>query len=67
MTRTVKDAVYILQAIVGRDSWDNYTDAIPHNIIPGYVSACSISALSGVRLGILATSYHYFQITRLSQ
>ncbi|OTA55107.1 amidase [Hypoxylon sp. EC38] len=52
MTRTVKDAAYILQAIAGADPLDNYTSAIPNAQLPDYVAACKISALSGVRLGV---------------
>ncbi|KAG4437306.1 hypothetical protein IFR05_007202 [Cadophora sp. M221] len=50
MARSVKDAAYILQAIVGLDPHDNYTSNIPH--VPNYVKACKHSALSGIRLGI---------------
>ncbi|KAI0832184.1 glutamyl-tRNA amidotransferase subunit A [Hypoxylon sp. FL0890] len=52
MTRTVKDAAYILQAIAGADPLDNYTSAIPNPQLPDYVAACKTSALSGVRLGV---------------
>jgi amidase len=53
MARTVKDAAIILQAIAGRDSYDNYTSAIPDNgKIPNYVAALKRTALKGVRLGI---------------
>ncbi|KAK4963913.1 hypothetical protein LTR66_012577, partial [Elasticomyces elasticus] len=53
MTRTVKDAAYILQAIAGSDPHDNYTSAIPNNSsIPDYVAACNYSALSGARIGV---------------
>ncbi|KAI1413441.1 glutamyl-tRNA amidotransferase subunit A [Hypoxylon sp. FL1857] len=52
MTRTIKDAAYILQAIAGVDPLDNYTSAIPNLKIPDYVAACKTSALSGVRLGV---------------
>ncbi|KAK5016401.1 hypothetical protein LTR39_002102, partial [Cryomyces antarcticus] len=53
MTRTVKDAAYILQAIAGVDSGDNYTSAIPNNgVLPDYVAACNFSAFSGARIGI---------------
>lgn len=52
LTRTVKDAAYILQAIAGEDPHDNYTTAIPNGIVPDYVSACKLSGLSGFRLGI---------------
>ncbi|KAH9998077.1 glutamyl-tRNA amidotransferase subunit A [Xylariaceae sp. FL0662B] len=52
MTRTVKDAAYILQAIAGVDPFDNYTSAIPNPNIPDYAAACKLSALSGTRLGV---------------
>jgi amidase len=53
MTRTVKDAAIILQAIAGKDPADNYTSAIPNNgKIPDYVAACNPLALSGSRIGI---------------
>ena len=53
MARTVKDAAYILQAIAGKDPYDNYTSAIPNNgTIPDYVAACNFSGLMGKRIGI---------------
>lgn len=53
MTRTVKDAAIILQAIAGVDPYDNYTSAIPNDgVIPNYVSACQPLALAGARIGI---------------
>ncbi|GAB7358461.1 hypothetical protein MBLNU230_g2525t1 [Neophaeotheca triangularis] len=54
MTRTVKDAAYILQTIAGSDSNDNYTLASPfnNNSLPDYVGACDYSAFSGARIGI---------------
>ncbi|KAH9882550.1 hypothetical protein J1614_000786 [Plenodomus biglobosus] len=51
MARTVKDAAYILQAIVGRDPHDNYTSAMPSKI-PNYISACSASSLNNSRIGV---------------
>lgn len=50
MTRTVRDAAYLLQAIAGKDPNDNYTSAIP--CIPNYVAACNFSAFRGARIGI---------------
>lgn len=50
MAKTVKDAAYVLQAIVGRDAGDNYTSAIPS--VPDYVAACNTSNLVGKRIGI---------------
>jgi len=53
MARTVKDAAYLLQAIAGRDSRDNYTNAIPHpRNMPDYVAACQFNGLQGARIGI---------------
>lgn len=52
IARTVKDAAYVLQAIAGKDSNDNYTSAIPFNVLPDYVAACNFSSLRGKRIGI---------------
>jgi amidase len=58
MARTVKDAAYILQAIAGPDSYDNYTSAIPwasnstNATAPDYVAACRLDALAGKRIGV---------------
>lgn len=54
LARTVKDAAYLLNAIVGPDSNDNYTSAIPfvEGKIPDYVAACQVSALEGKRIGV---------------
>ncbi|KAL7928743.1 amidase signature enzyme [Trichoderma chlorosporum] len=49
MARTVKDAAYLLQAIVGEDPDDKYTAAIPRT--PNYVDACK-DTLSGARIGV---------------
>lgn len=50
MARTVRDAAYLLQAIAGADSKDNYTSEIPD--IPDYVAACKPEALRGSRIGV---------------
>ncbi|KAL8916552.1 MAG: hypothetical protein Q9172_006253 [Xanthocarpia lactea] len=52
MARTVKDAAYLLQAIAGKDSDDNYTLAQPFENPPDYVGACNYSSLKGKRIGI---------------
>ncbi|KAI1079622.1 amidase [Whalleya microplaca] len=52
MARTVKDAAYLLSAIVGQDPDDNYTSAIPFEETPDYVGACDYHALSGRRIGV---------------
>lgn len=52
MARTVKDAAYVLQAIAGKDPYDNYTSAIPCTPLPDYVAACKLSSLKGKRIGV---------------
>lgn len=52
IARTVKDAAYLLQAIAGKDTNDNYTSAIPFKSLPNYVEACNFSSLRGKRIGI---------------
>ncbi|OTA03369.1 Amidase [Trichoderma parareesei] len=52
LTRTVKDAAYLMQAMAGPDKRDNYTDAIPFDEPPDYVAACTGSGLKGKRLGV---------------
>ena len=48
--KTITD---LLQAIAGEDSNDNYTSAIPFDVLPDYVGACNYSSLKGKRFGIL--------------
>lgn len=52
MTRSVKDAAYVLETIAGEDPADNYTSAIPSNQTREYVSACRLGGLQGKRIGI---------------
>ncbi|KAL4795272.1 amidase signature domain-containing protein [Aspergillus venezuelensis] len=52
MTKTVKDAAYVLHSIAGVDPLDNYTSAIPDNANLDFVGACNLSALAGARLGV---------------
>ncbi|KAK3395723.1 amidase signature domain-containing protein [Sordaria brevicollis] len=54
MARSVKDAAYLLSAIVGQDPNDNYTSAIPFpaDQTPDYVGACNYFALRGARIGV---------------
>lgn len=51
MARSVKDAAYVLQAIAGKDKYDNYTSAIPEPL-PNYVEACDYNSLAGARIGV---------------
>ncbi|KAK5696223.1 hypothetical protein LTR17_024391 [Elasticomyces elasticus] len=54
MARSVKDAAYILQAIAGPDTNDNYTLANPavNGSAPDYVAACNYNAFAGKRIGV---------------
>ena len=52
MARSVKDAAYLLSAIAGRDPRDNYTSAIPFDVVPDYTAACDYFALKGKRIGV---------------
>lgn len=60
MARTVKDAAYLLAAIAGKDTNDNYTSAIPYDPLPDYVAACNFSALAGKRLGVPRNVIEFF-------
>ncbi|MCJ1281534.1 hypothetical protein MMC26_000854 [Xylographa opegraphella] len=62
MTRTVKDAAYVLSAIAGPDKFDNWTSAQPfrHGSTPDYVKACDFFGLKGVRIGIPRNGIDYF-------
>jgi amidase len=51
MARTVKDAAYLLTAIVGYDKGDNYTAGIPWTVVPDYVGACKLTGLQGIKIG----------------
>ncbi|KAK5697636.1 hypothetical protein LTR17_023951 [Elasticomyces elasticus] len=54
ITRTVKDAAYLLSAMAGPkgDPGDNYTNAIPSPEIPNYASHCTPTGLQNAKLGI---------------
>ncbi|KZT60024.1 amidase signature enzyme [Calocera cornea HHB12733] len=53
MTRSMKDAAYVLSVIAGKDQYDNYTSAIPWDTIPDYAAACIASdGLKGAKIGI---------------
>lgn len=49
IAKTVKDAAYVLQAIAGKDAYDNYTFNAK---VPDYVAACDASSLEGKRIGV---------------
>jgi amidase len=50
MTRSVRDAALLLQALAGRDERDAYSLDIPS--VPDYVGACKTDSLQGARLGV---------------
>lgn len=53
IARTVKDAAFLLQAIIGGDKNDNYTSAIPTFLKEAnFTAACSEYALSGKTIGV---------------
>ncbi|KAL5358079.1 amidase signature domain-containing protein [Aspergillus floccosus] len=53
MTRTVKDAALVLQAIAGQDTHDKYTLASPFkHQLPDYSKHCKMDGLKGKRIGI---------------
>jgi amidase len=62
MTRTVKDAAYLMKAIMGRDRKDPYTARIPFDIYPNYVAACREDGLQGMRIGFLRSLAWFLQI-----
>ena len=55
ITRTVRDAAYVLQAIAGHDPRDRTTAKVP---VPDYISGLTES-VKGLRLGI--PSSHYYE------
>ncbi|KAL8837505.1 MAG: hypothetical protein Q9170_002498 [Blastenia crenularia] len=50
--RTVKDAAYMLTAITGRNTYDNWTSIQPYEVTPNYVKSCNHLGLKGARVGI---------------
>ncbi|CAL8574531.1 hypothetical protein XPA_000488 [Xanthoria parietina] len=58
--RTVKDAAYILSAIAGKDSFDNWTSTQPFDVAPAYVKACDFLGLKGARVGIPRNGIDYY-------
>ncbi|KAI8023042.1 putative amidase [Camellia lanceoleosa] len=65
--RTVSDAVYVLDAIVGFDPYDAVATRKASKYIPhgGYVQFLKVDGLRGKRLGI--TSYPFFGFTNNSE
>jgi amidase len=52
LTRTVKDAAYVLSVIAGRSDQDERTHKIPFDQIPDYTAFCNDTDLSGVTIGV---------------
>ncbi|KAL7894905.1 amidase signature domain-containing protein [Trichoderma sp. TUCIM 5745] len=62
MARTVKDAAYLMKAIMGLDRRDIYTARIPFDLYPNYVAACREDGLQGMRIGFSRSLTWFFQI-----
>ena len=60
VAQTVKDAAILLNAIVGKDTHDNWTSVQPFDHVPDYVKACNSSAFKGARLGVPRNGIDYF-------
>ena len=60
VAQTVKDAAILLSAIVGKDTYDNWTSVQPFDYAPDYVKACNASAFKGARLGVPRNGIDYF-------
>ncbi|KZT53983.1 glutamyl-tRNA amidotransferase subunit A [Calocera cornea HHB12733] len=52
MARSIKDAAYVLSAIAGKTTFDNYTMNIPFDTIPDYAAGCLTTGLFKVKIGI---------------
>lgn len=60
VAQTVKDAAILLNAIAGKDTYDNWTAVQPFDHVPDYVKACNSSAFKGARLGVPRNGIDYF-------
>lgn len=62
MCRTVSDAVYVLDAIVGFDPWDDKATGEASKYIPrgGYAQFLKSDGLKGKRLGIVRNQFFKF-------
>ncbi|KAL8969581.1 MAG: hypothetical protein Q9183_001939 [Haloplaca sp. 2 TL-2023] len=58
--RTVKDAAYMLTAIAGKDTFDNWTSTQPYDVTPDYVKSCNYLGLKGARVGIPRNGIDYY-------
>ncbi|KAL8675028.1 MAG: hypothetical protein Q9168_000623 [Polycauliona sp. 1 TL-2023] len=58
--RTVKDAAYMLSAIAGKDTFDNWTSTQPFEVVPDYVKACNFLGLKGARVGVPRNGIDYY-------
>jgi amidase len=57
MTRTLADAVAVLQVIAGYDPGDPATEAARDRAIPRYAGALDAAGLKGARIGVLRQAY----------
>ncbi|KAL8798816.1 MAG: hypothetical protein Q9182_006360 [Xanthomendoza sp. 2 TL-2023] len=58
--RTVKDAAYMLSAIAGKDTFDNWTSTQPYDVNPDYVKSCNFLGLKGARVGVPRNGIDYY-------
>ncbi|KAL8739166.1 MAG: hypothetical protein Q9181_000195 [Wetmoreana brouardii] len=58
--RTVKDAAYMLTAIAGKDTFDNWTSTQPYDVSPSYVKSCNHLGLKGARVGVPRNGIDYY-------
>ena len=57
LTRTVKDAAYMLSSMAGRSDRDDRTWAIPMNLIPDFTTFCNGTNLDGITIGVPRNSF----------
>lgn len=61
ITRSVKDAAYLLQVIAGSDMKDELTLKKPFHQLPNYVKACKSLDLRGTKLGVPRNVLEFYQ------
>lgn len=57
LTKTVKDAAYLLSTVAGRSELDEMTWNIPFDTIPDYTEYCTGTDLSGIAIGVPRNSF----------
>lgn len=57
LTRTVKDASYLLNTMAGRSDADERTWEIPFETIPNFAAQCNGTDITGIRVGVPRNSF----------